>query len=115
MGSYQCHLWNMVLLLLRTLPKEHRSRRLPYHQESMAQAKQDRIAACHITDSASKQAATSVALQGPAWLRSASISDGAHKWTEDLPFDGAGLFTAKTDGTVDNLQEMRKTQRTTSF
>lgn len=105
MGAYKCHQWNKVLPYINKLLEDIRPRPLAFHQEAMALAKHERIAAHHAADASAKQIATAIALRKYAWLRSATIPDDARMSIEDLPFDGSGLFDGKSDDILGELQK----------
>ena len=61
-----------------------------------------------MADAVSKAMTSAIALKRHAW-HSAGIIDDAQSHTEDLPFDGVGLFNEKTDEVMENLHKIRKT------
>ena len=79
------------------------------YTEAMTLAKQQRVAARHTADMASKTMATSIAVRGHTWLRFANIVDDTKARIEDLLFNTMGLFSAKTDDMMENIHKMRKT------
>ena len=106
MDAYHRQLWNKVLPTLQAAPED--SRALNINLEASTLAKQQRIAVRHSADAASKAMATAVALRHHAWLRSDGITDDTRSRIEDLPFDGAGLLSEKTNEVMDNLHKIRK-------
>lgn len=108
MGAYQKHLWDKVQPWLQLLPEKDHPIVLGYYKEAMLLARQEMIAARHVINTASRQAAALITLQHQAWLCSASIPEDAQAQIEDLPFDGFGLFDSKTDDILENLQKYRK-------
>ena len=69
------------------------------------------LSAKHTVDDTAKSVATSVALQRFSWLTTAGLTEEARTCTEDLPFDGTGLFNAETDDIQENIQKKRSAAR----
>ncbi|KAL8177421.1 UNVERIFIED_CONTAM: hypothetical protein K2H54_004478 [Gekko kuhli] len=55
--------------------------------------------------------ATAVTLRRHAWLRSALLQTDIKQRTEDLPFDGCGLFHKTTDDALRDADESRRRAR----
>lgn len=105
MGAYHRHLWDKIFPFFTSLSDE-RARVTSCHQEAMSLACQEHFAAKHVA-AASKHLAAAISHCRHAWLRSANIADNAQARIEDLPFDSAGLFDAKTNDILKELQTLR--------
>lgn len=114
MGAYHRYLWNKIMPIVNSLPDELHPKCTSYHLDAMTLVRQEQAAAHHTADAASKQITTSIALCRHAWLCSATTPDDTRGRIKDLLFDGVGLFDAKMDEILNELQKMRKTGRSYS-
>ena len=69
----------------------------------------------HQADCDAKVMVGAVTLRRHAWLCSSGLTKETHTRIEDLPFDGVGLFNAKTDEAMDNLQKARNMAKRMGF
>nr|XP_020642114.1 polypeptide N-acetylgalactosaminyltransferase 2 [Pogona vitticeps] len=111
MGAYQKYLWDRIVLVLQSPPDPAKAEALNVYEEANSLTRQQRFAAKHRADFASKSMLTAIAVRCHAWLRTANILEETKTKIEELPLDAVGLFNSKTDETMDNIHKMRKTAK----
>lgn len=52
---------------------------------------------------------SAVSMRRASWLQSSSLSSEVQQFIQDLPFNGAGLFTKQTDTKLHSLKDSRPT------
>lgn len=63
-------------------------------------SKQQINAGGHSMDVAACAMASAIVLRRHVWLRSTTLPNGTKQKVEDLPFEGATLFSSRTDASV---------------
>lgn len=105
MGGYQTFLWENITQHLDTLSDDKRSLVKLIQTEGIKIGKQQISAACHLVDTASKAMASAVVLRRHSWLRATGFPSNIRARVEDLPFEGKGVFSTRTD---EMLHQIRK-------
>ena len=110
MGAYQKQLWSRVLPALESAPEETQDI-LNTYAEALTVSRHQRLASRHSADVSAKTLVSAVALRRHAWFRASGIIEDAKKQIEDQPFNAKGLFSEKTDDSLENLHKIKKTAK----
>ncbi|KAF7241227.1 Transient receptor potential cation channel subfamily V member 6 [Varanus komodoensis] len=109
MACYQFFLWQKIESLTAFFRDQQRELAHLFTGETMQLSRQQLNMAIHHVDCDSRALVGAVALSHHAWLRSSNLPQETKQRVENMPFDGSGLFNAKMDNKLENIQKAHLT------
>ncbi|KAF7246105.1 Transposon Ty3-I Gag-Pol polyprotein [Varanus komodoensis] len=109
LARYQYFLMQRLDAIIDTLPGNQGELAKTFVKEAMQVAVQQLSTARHHVDSDLRSLVGHISLRRHAWLRNCNFPDEMKRRIEELPFDGSGLFHARTDSKLKKIDESRMT------
>ncbi|KAF7253350.1 WD repeat-containing protein 11 [Varanus komodoensis] len=97
--------------IINTLPGNQGELSKTFVKEAMQVVVQQLSTARHHVDSDLRSLVGAISLRRHAWLRNCNFLDEMKREIEEMPFDGSGLFHARTDSKLKKIHESRMTAR----
>ncbi|KAF7248091.1 Rho guanine nucleotide exchange factor 5 [Varanus komodoensis] len=113
MVRYQYFLMQKLKSLTSNLPDQHMELVCMFTCKAMQLSIQQLNMARHHVDCDSRALVGAIALCHHAWLQLGSLPEETKRRVENMPFNGSGLFHAKTDDKLKNIHKVRLMARHT--
>ncbi|KAF7251908.1 Polypeptide N-acetylgalactosaminyltransferase 16 [Varanus komodoensis] len=111
LARYQYFLMQRLDAIIDTMPGNQGELAKTFVKEVMQVAVQQLSTARHHVDSDSRSLVGAISLRRHAWLRNCNFPEEMKRRIEEMPFDGSGLFHARTDSKLKKSHESRMTAR----
>ncbi|KAF7252352.1 Lamina-associated polypeptide 2, isoform alpha [Varanus komodoensis] len=111
LARYQYFIMQKLDNIAASLPDQQRDLAKIFIKEAMQVAIQQLSTARHHVDTDSRALVGAISLRRHAWLRSCNFPEEMKRRIEEMPFDGLGLFHARTDHKLKSVHESRMTAR----
>ncbi|KAM7173925.1 uncharacterized protein RBU57_004199 [Macrochelys suwanniensis] len=112
LSRYNYNTWNSMQKFREFVPQESRQEYSALIEEGKKVARTLLQASLDIADSAARTLASGVAMWRISWLQSSNLPPEVQYTIQDLPFNGQGLFSEKTDSKLQTLKDGRTIIRT---
>ncbi|KAF7238301.1 Retinoic acid receptor beta [Varanus komodoensis] len=111
LARYQCFIMQKLDNVTSSLPDHQADLARVFIKEAMQVAIQQLSTARHHVDTDSQAMVSAISLQRHAWMRNCNFPEEMKRRIEEMPFNGTGLFHAKTDHKLKAIYESRMTAR----
>ncbi|KAM7168971.1 uncharacterized protein RBU57_006698 [Macrochelys suwanniensis] len=112
LSRYGYNTWVSMEKFKELIPPESRQEYKAFVEEGKKVARTSLRASLDIADSAARTIASGVAMRLISWLQSSTLPTEVQHTIQDLPFEGRGLFSEKTDPRLQTLKDGRTIIRT---
>ncbi|XP_065406172.1 uncharacterized protein LOC122174245 [Chrysemys picta bellii] len=111
LSRYNFNSWNSMGKFKELVPQESREEFGALVEEGKKVARTSLQASLDIADSAARTLASGIAMQRTSWLQVSGLPPELQQTLQDLPFEGQGLFSEKTDSRLQSLKDSRTIMR----
>ncbi|EMP25303.1 Mothers against decapentaplegic like protein 9 [Chelonia mydas] len=105
LGRYNFNLWDSISTFKEGLPQDQAHEFSTLVAEGKAVARGALQMAWDTTDSVARVVASAVVMRHSSWLQSSKLSQEIQTTLQDLPFEGAGLFSEMTNIWLHGLKD----------
>ncbi|XP_065416981.1 serine/arginine repetitive matrix protein 2-like [Chrysemys picta bellii] len=111
LSRYNFNSWNSMGKFKELIPQESREEFGAMVEEGKKVARTSLQASLDIADSAARTLASGIAMRRISWLQVSGLPPELQQTLQDLPFEGHGLFSDKTDSRLQSLKDSRTIMR----
>ncbi|XP_065448406.1 uncharacterized protein LOC135983038 [Chrysemys picta bellii] len=111
LSRYNFNSWNPMGKFKELVPQDSREEFGALVEEGKKVARTSLQASLDIADSAARTLASGIAMRRISWLQVSGLPPELQQTLQDLPFEGHGLFSDKTDSRLQSLKDSRTIMR----